>query len=343
MRDKRWLWIALPAAVLVVAVVSAASSGSGSHDTTTPAAAPRHESSARASTPTRATAPQLRAVSAQAIGSLSAEVQDAAVAPLGGHRLVLLGGLDAVGASTADITTIDGASAASHGTLPNAQHDAQAATLGRYVYVFGGGEFTTYDHILRYDPATGSVAQVGALPRPASDVAVAALGGTAYIVGGFDGTDFLDTIVAWRPGGDARTVGHLPTGVRYSAVTANGDSLIIAGGTVPSGVSEDIFRFVPANGTLARIGRLPAPLTHASAAMLDGRVLIVGGRHLVSGDQTEAILAIDPRTGFVRRVGHLPRPLSDTAVATIGSRVIAAGGENAGAAQATILALTASP
>ena len=53
-----------------------------------------------------------------------------------------------------------------------------------YEYVFGGGEASSYDHILRYDPATGVVTRVGKLPTAGSDVAVAALDGTAYVVGG---------------------------------------------------------------------------------------------------------------------------------------------------------------
>lgn len=256
---------------------------------------------------------------------------------------MLLGGLTAADTSTADITTINGAKAMSDGALPDAQHDAQAARLGRYVYVFGGGAFSTFDHILRYDPATGTVEQVGTLPRPASDVAVTELGGTAYIVGGFDGTNYLDTVVAWRPGRGAHIVGHLPTGLRYAAIASDGRDVIIAGGTVPDGVSRDVFRFDPARGTVARIGRLPAPLTHASAAVLDGRVVIVGGRHTVTGDQTATILAIDPRTGSVRRAGHLPQPLSDAAVAAVGGHVIAAGGANARGVRAAILALRPSP
>lgn len=168
--------------------------------------------------------------------------------------------------------------------------------------MFGGGQLAQYDHILRYDPATGAVSQVGSLPTPASDVAVASLSGTAYVVGGYDGTNWLDTILAWRPGSSPRVVAHLPFGLRYAAIAPDGGNLIVAGGTTPSGLSDAILSFNPATGRVRRIGRLPIALTHASAAQVDGRVLVIGGRRQLAGDQTSLILAVDPDSGITRRV-----------------------------------------
>jgi N-acetylneuraminic acid mutarotase len=179
------------------------------------------------------------------------------------------------------------------------------------------------------------------LPSPASDVAVAVLGQTAYVVGGYDGVHPLDTILAWRPGAPARVVAHLPTGLRYAAVGAAGGKLIVAGGTAGEGqaLTDAIFRFDPATGSLTRIGRLPFALTHASAASLDGEVLIVGGRRALSGAQSDTILAVDPTTGRVRSAGRLPAPLSDAAVSTSAGRIIVAGGESPAGAERAIIAL----
>ena len=273
-------------------------------------------------------------------GQLPTAIEDAATAPLDGGRVLLLGGLDAADTSTASITELTGSSAAARGALPTPQHDAEAARIGRYVYVFGGGEISSYDHILRYDPATGVVAQVGTLPTPASDVAVAALGGVAYVVGGYDGTNWLDTILAWRPGGPLRVAGRLPFGLRYAALAADRGRLIVAGGTTPAGVSDAILSFDPATGQVGRIGQLPVALTHASAAQVDGRVLVIGGRRQLAGDQTSMILAVDPDSGITRRVGRLPRALSDASVASVGKTIVVAGGESENGVQRGVLTLT---
>ena len=274
------------------------------------------------------------------LGALPSAVQDAAVAPLGGKRVALLGGLDAAQSSTTAINVLSGASVSASGSLPRAQHDAQAAALDGAVYVFGGGEVSSFNHILRYDPATGTVGEAGVLPSAASDVAVAAIGNTAYVVGGYDGVHPLDTILAWRPGSSPQTVAHLPFGVRYAAVAAVGGRLIIAGGTTEGGVSDQIFSFDPASGSLTRIGRLPVGLTHASAAQNGGRVYLVGGREQISGGQSAAILAIDPANGSVSRAGSLPEPLSDAAVVALGERLLVLGGEAPSGTRSTVLALT---
>jgi len=279
-------------------------------------------------------------VAVRSIGTLPAAVQDAAIAPLEGRRLALLGGIDASGVSLASVTVIASGSTATGGALPVAQHDAQAARLGRDVYVFGGGVVSSYDHILRYDPATRRATSAGRLPTDASDVAVASVGNTAYVVGGYDGADWLDTIVAWRPGTAPRVVARLPSGLRYAAAAASGDHLLIVGGTTPSGVSDAILSFDPVTRSVSRIGRLPAPLTHAGAASIDGRVLVVGGRRTLDGDQTRAILSIDPITGRCRRAGSLDRPLSDAAVTATATDVVVAGGLSASGARNELLALT---
>ena len=165
------------------------------------------------------------------LGNLPVAVQDSAVAPLGLSSIVLLGGIDAGRSSTADVTVTNSGSAHAAGALPEPQHDAQAATLGTQVYVFGGGVVSSYDHILHYDPATRQVSAAGTLPSAASDVAVTVIGNTAYIVGGYDGAHPLDTILAWHPGAAPRVVGHLPEGLRYAAVATVDGRLIIAGGS----------------------------------------------------------------------------------------------------------------
>jgi hypothetical protein len=277
-------------------------------------------------------------------GSLPAAVQDPAAASLDGERVVLLGGLTGAQSSTSAVTVLSGRGVVGRSALPEAQHDAQAAALGGSVYVFGGGQLSSFDHILRYEPTSGRVSSVGTLPTPASDVAVATLGETAYVVGGYDGVHYLDTILAWRPGSPAQVVGHLPFGLRYAAVAPAAGALVIAGGTKEGGVSDAIFRFTPGagagKGSISQIGTLPNPLTHSSAAELGARVYVVGGREQASGAQTGAVLAVDPASGAVERVGTLALPLSDAAVLAQPGRLLVLGGESPAGTQASIFTLT---
>jgi hypothetical protein len=336
-RRRRQLRLVGPAALLCLVIVAIfiASAGSTSSSKARGSVSPTH--AARPSGRLAAVAPELRQ---RRIGTLAAPLEDAAAVSTEIGRVVLLGGLDSSDTSTAAITIVAVGQTESAGELPQAQHDAQGAYLEGGVYVFGGGQFSSYDHILRYQPADDRVSIVGHLPQPASDVAVATIGSTAYIVGGYNGEVALDTILAWQSGGVPRIVGRLPAGLRYAAVAATGSKVIIAGGSTETGTSRAILSFDPATGQVTQIGSLPQPLTHSSAASLGGVVYVIGGRGSALRSQTSAILAVDPDSGRVRRVGTLAQPLSDAATAIEGRHIILAGGQSATGTQSSIFELT---
>jgi N-acetylneuraminic acid mutarotase len=293
-------------------------------------AAAAHSSHARASTPL---APRLVY---RRLFSLPAPLQDPAIAELSNGSFVLLGGLDAADTSTAGVLVANLQAPLRNASLPGAQHDAQAATLAGDVYVFGGGDFTEYNHILRFDPATDEVSAAGVLPTAASDVAVTQTGGTAYIIGGFDGTNWLDTILAWRPGTAARLVARLPVGLRYTAVTVANGEVLIVGGTTPTGTSDAIYRFDPLTDSVMQIGRLPQPVTHAGAATLGSSVYVIGGRGENLDAQSDRVWSVNPSNGSVHSAGRLPRALSDAGVLSIGNAILIAGGRASGSTQATV-------
>jgi YVTN family beta-propeller protein len=263
----------------------------------------------------------------RATGTLPAPLQDPSSATVG-SGIVLLGGLTAADASSDGVLLATPSGARTIGTLPSARHDTAAAALGDAVYLFGGGTATSQlDDVLRVDPHSGNTALVGHLPAPSSDSSAAVVGGTAYVVGGYTGSRWLDTIVAWRPGRSARVVAHLPTTLRYAAVTAVGARIVIAGGSLENGTASDaVLEFVPASGRVRRIGRLPAPTTHAAAAALGGVAYVIGGRGASVDAPTARIVSVDPVAKRVRTVGSLRSARSDLAAAVFRGRIVLAGG-----------------
>jgi len=289
-------------------------------DPSTSSAAPRTNTTAPAAT--RATH-----LIARPAGSLPSAVQDGAAARVG-SSVVLLGGLDSAITSTSDVRLIANGRAHTIGHLPVAFHDGAAVTIGRSVYEFGGGDgIHQLDQILRVDPRTGSSREVGRLPAPSSDQAGTGLKGTAYIVGGYTGARWLDTIVSWSPARGAHVAAHLPSAVRYAAVAAAGGKIVIAGGSLPSGTASSAIEiFDPASSSVRRIGSLPSPTTHASAAAIGNEIFVIGGRGARSGTPTRRIVAIDVATHRVRVAGRLGTALSDSAAIGLGTRILVAGG-----------------
>ena len=261
-------------------------------------------------------------------GTLASPVQDAAAASVRGG-VMLLGGLTAADTSRTDVRIATATGDRAAGELPTALHDTAAVRLGNSVYLFGGGtgSNTQSDEILRIPEGGGSAVLVARLPAPSSDQSAAAIGGTAYVVGGYTGSAWLDTIVAWRPGSAPRVVAHLPYAVRYAAVAAAGGRLVIAGGSLENGsASAAVLAYRPGSTTAVRIGRLPAPTTHAAAATLGGIAYVIGGRGAVLDTPVSRIVAVDPRTRRIRTAGTLVSPRSDLAAATLGNGILVAGG-----------------
>jgi YVTN family beta-propeller protein len=179
------------------------------------------------------------------------------------------------------------------------------------------------------------------LPAPSSDQSAATIGGTAYIVGGFTGTHWLDTIVAWRPGQPARIVAHLPFTLRYAAVSSAGNLLVIAGGSLESGAAgNEVLSYRPGSSRVVRIGRLPAPTTHAAATSLGNVVYVIGGRGASLGSASARIVAVDPVRDRIWSAGKLSSPRSDLAATSLAGKIVLAGGLGTSGTEAGISRLT---
>ena len=326
--------------VLVGAAVGVIASGGGKHAVQTPK---RLASGTPGRTGVSALTPvtRRRILVERQTGRLADPVQDASGTSVAAQALIL-GGLPASDISTDQVVIASAAGARVVGHLPSARHDTAAATIGRFAYLFGGGNgVSQLDEILRIDSSTRAVTVAGHLPAASSDSSGAAIGDTAYIVGGYTGTQWLDTIVAWRPGTNARIVARLPSPLRYPAVAAAGGRLVIAGGSLESGAaSSAVYEFTPGESAPIRIGTLPAPTTHAAAAALGQVVYIIGGRGSALDSPTTRIVSIDVGSRQIREAGALTSARSDLTAVSLGNRVLVAGGRGPAGTESAVSELT---
>ena len=327
--------------VLVIAVVLYAanqgSSGKGSHRSGRPL-----EASKGVTTP-----PHL--VVALAGWQLPAPLSRAVALPVDGN-IDVMGGLTGTGNSTTGLVTeLDPASgqAQTVGTLPTPVHDAAGAVIGSRASVFGGGAatLTADSQSFSQDVAQGtpSTAVAGRLPAPRADLAAASgPDGTVYLAGGYDGTNFTSSVLSTRDGSTFTTVGQLPVPVRYPAAAVLGNQMLVIGGETgsspTSGQATDAIQAVNVKtGQVAVAGHLPAPLSHASAAVLGGSVYVFGGRSggnvvdtvykLSTGAAPAGAGAAAGASIVASAAGSLPLPTSDMAVATLGQAAYLIGGE----------------
>lgn len=300
---------ALGAAALVVALVRLGGQGSGTTSS---------QATATGSTHLKLSAHLMK-------NDLTAPVSGEAAVGAGG-RVWIIGGLDAAGASSSGVYSMDprSGSLSPIGALPQPLHDAAAAGTAQGALVVGGGSTTSTDRVEQVSPS-GDARSVGRLPTPRSDLVAATLGDRTYVLGGYDGQTLDPSILETGDGKSFKSIANLPTPVRYPAVAVAGDAIYLFGGETSAGHSTDAIQEVlPAAGTARVVGHLPAPLDHASAVSLDGRIYVLGGT--AGGAATDRILSFDPSTRTVATAGTLPGPVSNAAAATVGGSGYLVGG-----------------
>ena len=247
------------------------------------------------------------------------------------------GGLSDAGVSTGTVFRYSpGAGARASTPLPSPIHDAAAAVLGDRVLVFGGGVSEGSDRIVQLLP--GRPRLIGTLPQALSDLVAAQIGNTDYVAGGWNGVATNRDIYAVGADVRLRTVARLPTGVRYPAVGALAGKLVVAGGELTSGdPTARVWSFDPATGGVAALPSLPAPIDHATGAVLAGGFYVIGG--LRKGNLSSAIYSIAPGESRWHRAGELPAPVADASAATLGSTIVVLGGRNASGRRRSITSL----
>ena len=264
----------------------------------------------------------------QVVGHLPTPAARVSVVALPDGEIAALGGLTATGSS--DQVLVGRPSALRRvGTLPVATHDAAAAVLLGRVFLFGGGQTSSFDAIDRLDPTTGGVKRVGTVGEPLSDLGAATVGSAAFLVGGYTGTAWASAIQRFVPGHTPSVVGRLPAGLRYAGVAALGGLIYVAGGATTAGTSSAILAFDPSRGTLRRIGSLSRAVAHGALVALGRSLYLIGGTD-AAGTPLATVIRIDPRTGKTTDAGSLPYPLADVGAVATGGAIVVVGGKSTG-------------
>ncbi|HWU31565.1 MAG TPA: kelch repeat-containing protein, partial [Marmoricola sp.] len=238
-----------------------------------------------------------------------------AVVPLAGGKVAVAGGMlpDDSSSARAYVLTLATGQSADLPNLPVDVHDVAGGLFQGQPATYGGGNSSEQSVVQQFDGKAWHVA--AHLPTTRSDLSVATVSGTTYVLGGYDGSGVPTEVLAQSGSQPVRAAGHLAVGVRYAATAVVGTSIYLFGGEVSGAELGVVQRYDIGTGQTTVIARLPRPLGHASAVLLGGRILLMGGR--VNPNQgTAAMWWFDPATNKFTRAGSLPSPITDAAVVT---------------------------
>jgi N-acetylneuraminic acid mutarotase len=237
--------------------------------------------------------------------------------------------------------------------LPEARTEVSVATDGRLVYLAGGfsqgsGQQAAAPRALYvYDPDADQWSSPGSIPEGVNHAGLVHLNGRLYLIGGFRENTFTPTGAVriydpaartWTDGAPLPTPrGALATAVLAGRIHAIGGNAANAG-TLDHrdhGVGSDASSvgthevYDPASNTWTRLEPLPTPRNHLGAAVVDGRIHVVGGR--VGGNFTMTVHEIyDPATGVWSAAAAVPTGRSGIAVVEHRGQVYVFGGETSG-------------
>jgi N-acetylneuraminic acid mutarotase len=238
----------------------------------------------------------------------------------------------------------------SRAPVPDARTESSVATDGSRIYLVGGfgrGEgrrATAPLAMLVYDPAADAWSSAGDIPEGVNHAGFAAVGGKLYIIGGFGGRSFSPTpsVRIYDPAGQTwRDGAPMPTPRGALAVAVLDGKIHAIGGNAARGSSLEPHEhgtaardnsvgthevYDPAADSWTRLPPLPTPRNHLGAAVVAGKIHVVGGR--VPGDMELTTHEIyDPRTRSWSAGPPMPTGRSGIAVVAHRDRLYVFGGE----------------
>ncbi len=179
--------------------------------------------------------------------------------------------------------------------------------------------------------AQGQWGRRAPLPDANSEIAVAASGGKFYVIGGYPATRVtVATVQVYDAAGDRWVlIAPLPLPVNHAMAAAVAGKVYLFGGQTSAGgrgqrpaFLNTVFEFDPARGTWRRRAPMPTARGAGAAAVVDGKIYVVGGRPPRGSD----FAVYDPAGDSWTSLPDLPGQRNHLGAVAIGGRIHVMGG-----------------
>jgi serine/threonine protein kinase/N-acetylneuraminic acid mutarotase len=224
--------------------------------------------------------------------------------------------------------------------MPIGRMEFGAAVLNDRIYVFGGsgnnGEVDTYD------PATDSWSSGPSMPSMRTGLRAASFNGSIYFAGGQDEAGHLSSVMTFTPcfdSGSWITKAPMPTARSAAAIAQINGIVYVAGGFSPTPWTFHTVNeaYDPGSNTWSTRAPMPTPrnLTGTNAAVIDGKMYVIGGNGKPGGNNTEgfggcldANEEYDPVADKWTKRAPMPTPRCHIAAVALNGLIYAVGGTN---------------
>ena len=237
-------------------------------------------------------------------------------------------------AATSDVAVVPGWTTGTPVANGAIQETAAVAVAGK-IYLIGG--FDADEGIVArvqiYDTATGAWSDGPALPRAVHHANVATDGTTIIVAGALTGNNFaaIGDVYSLAPATETQwqTRTSMPVGrERGAAVTGMiAGKLYVAGGFRNVMASDLVDVYDPTANMWMPLAALPAPRDHACGGMLDGLIVVAGGRTVQTDSQRPDVWSYGPNSDTWTPRAPMPTARGGMGCGVIDNVLYTAGGE----------------
>ncbi|XP_076581718.1 kelch-like protein 33 [Chaetodon auriga] len=194
------------------------------------------------------------------------------------------------------------------------------------VFALGGNRDDSQylDDVEYYSPEENTWRQAHPLDIAVSAHAAAVLNGQIYISGGCDSHHrCLPSMWHYHPSRGCSTRAPMTVGAGRAGhvMLALGSGLVVAGGLQPLcvGFGDQLLceLYDAAHDSWSSIPALPRPHLSPGAAVLDGRLYVMGGSSANTARDTQWVHCYDPVEGRWENLGAMPHPYTDLAACSL--------------------------
>ncbi|MEW5818359.1 MAG: hypothetical protein AB1798_23590, partial [Spirochaetota bacterium] len=148
-----------------------------------------------------------------------------------------------------------------------------------------------------------------------------------------DGSMPLDEIVEIDPqNGKSRVIGHLSSAREFvTSVSFSGRLYLFGGSDARGQYLDEVLEIDPKTAAVMRRGHLPAERTRSCAAVVNNRIIAIGGWN---GKKLNDVISIDPLSDdkesglIVQILTNLDQGFSDSALVALDNKLYLIGGED---------------
>lgn len=221
--------------------------------------------------------------------------------------------------------------------LPTPRIAAAVIPLAKSIYVIGGSTSNSaVADVHECDPSTGSCREKAPLPTSTGGACGVELDGVVFVTGGRDNQEVFNRLITYTPSTNTWTTKKAMSTARWNHMCAAvAGKVYVFGGVAGTGnarrVLGDVLVYQPERDEWTEAGAMPQSVQAAATAVVNGKVLLIGGRTATQPTATgpsaaAGVYEFDPATGTWRTRQPMPTSRTGVAAAVLDGKVFVVGG-----------------